>query len=121
MIIIQGILLSSYLSSIIKKNIRLKSYFKLSHLTHIKQKNCPCSKGEYCTNGLKCTDQNCFLLKSSTFVTRSVTMPIEAVTPLDRFYPLTTDKASHYIHSDIKGSYNSTLNKSGDSIKLIMP
>jgi len=87
----------------------------------IKQKNCPCNKGEYCTNGLKCTDQNCFLLKSSTFVARSMAMPIEALTHLDRIYPLTTDKASQYIHLDIKGSFDSTLNESGDSTELSMP
>ena len=76
------ILWSSYLSSIIKKNIRLKSYLKLSHLTHIKKKNCPCSKGEYCTNGLKCTDQNCFLFKGSTFVTKSTDIPNESLNAL---------------------------------------
>jgi len=26
-------------------------------------KNCPCRKGEYCVNGLKCSKKNCFLLK----------------------------------------------------------
>ena len=50
--------------------------------THIKQNNCPCSKGEYCTNGLKCIEQNCFLLKSSTFVTKSLAIPIESLNPL---------------------------------------
>lgn len=35
------------------------------------KKNCPCNKGEYCTNGLKCTEENCFLLKSPTSVTRA--------------------------------------------------
>jgi hypothetical protein len=89
--------------------------------TLIKQKNCPCSKGEYCTNGLKCTGQNCFLLKGSTFVTRSMAMPIEALTYLDRFYPLTIDRTRHYIHLNIRGSYDSTLNMSNDSTKLIIP
>jgi hypothetical protein len=26
-------------------------------------KDCPCRKGEYCVNGLKCSKQTCFLLK----------------------------------------------------------
>jgi hypothetical protein len=26
-------------------------------------KNCPCRKGEYCANGLKCSKKTCFLLK----------------------------------------------------------
>ena len=26
-------------------------------------KTCPCRKGEYCVNGLKCNKKNCFLLK----------------------------------------------------------
>ena len=90
-------------------------------ITPIKLKNCPCSKSEYCTNGLKCTDQNCFLLKGSTFVTRSMAMPIEALTYLDRSYSLITDRASHYIHLNTKGSYDSALNKSGDSAELSMP
>ena len=34
-----------------------------------KKQNCPCNTGEYCTNGLKCTEENCFLLKGSTRVT----------------------------------------------------
>ena len=50
--------------------------------THIKQKNCPCRKGEYCTNGLKCTERNCFLLKSSTVVTRSLAISVESLNPL---------------------------------------
>ena len=86
----------------------------------IKQKNCPCSKGEYCTNGLKCTGQNCFLPKSSTFVTRSMAMPIEALIYLDQFYP-PTDRVNHYIHLNIRGSHDSTLNKSGDSTELSIP
>ena len=90
-------------------------------ITPIKLKNCPCSKSEYCTNGLKCTDQNCFLLKGSTFVTRSMAMPIEALTYLYRSYSLITDRASHYIHLNTKGSYDSALNKSGDSAELSMP
>jgi hypothetical protein len=49
--------------------------------THIKQKNCPCRKSEYCTNGLKCIERNCFLLKSSTVVTRSLAIPIENLNP----------------------------------------
>ena len=90
-------------------------------ITPIKLKNCPCSKSEYCTNGLKCTDQNCFLLKGSTFVTRSMAMPIEALIYLDRSYSLITDGASQYIHLNIRSSYNSTLNKSGDLTELSMP
>jgi hypothetical protein len=86
--------------------------------THIKQKNCPCSKGEYCTNGLKCTDRNCFLLKGSTFVTRSLAHPIEALIHSDRFCPPTSDKASHHIHLNIRGSDDSTLNKSDGSTEL---
>jgi hypothetical protein len=89
--------------------------------TPIKQKNCPCSKGEYCTNGLKCTDQNCFLLKGLTFVTRSMAMPIEALICLDQFYSLTADRAGHYIHLNIRGSYDATLNETGDSTELSMP
>ena len=46
-----------------------------------KKKNCPCSKGEYCANGLKCTEKNCFLLKSSTFVTGPLAIPIESLNP----------------------------------------
>jgi hypothetical protein len=49
--------------------------------THIKQNNCPCCKGEYCTNGLKCTERNCFLLKSSTVVVRLLGIPIEGFNP----------------------------------------
>lgn len=89
--------------------------------THIKQKNCPCGKGDYCTNGLKCTEQNCFLLKGSTFVTRSIAMPIESLTYSDRFWPPTTGRASYYIHLNIRGSDDSTLNKGGGSTELIMP
>jgi len=48
----------------------------------IKQKNCPCSKGEYCTNGLKCTERNCFLLKSSTFVAKPLAIPIDNLNPI---------------------------------------
>jgi hypothetical protein len=51
-------------------------------LIHIKQKNCPCSKGEYCTNGLKCDERNCFLLKSSTYITISPVIPTESPNPL---------------------------------------
>ena len=51
-------------------------------LTHIKQENCPCSKGEYCTNGLKCTERNCFLLKSSTFITKSLAIPFDSLNPI---------------------------------------
>ena len=50
--------------------------------THIKQKNCPCSKGEYCTNGLKCTEQNCFLLKNSTVVPKPRAFPIDSPNPI---------------------------------------
>jgi len=55
--------------------------------THIKQNNCPCSKGEYCTNGLKCTERNCFLLKSSTFITKSPASSIENLNPLKMILP----------------------------------
>ena len=47
-----------------------------------KKNNCPCSKGEYCANGLKCTKQNCFLLKSSTLIIIPPTIPIERRNPL---------------------------------------
>ena len=50
--------------------------------THIKQKNCPCRKDEYCTNGLKCTEQNCFLLKSSTDVPKSLAIQIDSLKPI---------------------------------------
>jgi hypothetical protein len=50
--------------------------------THIKQKSCPCGKGDYCTNGLKCTEQNCFLLKSSTVVHRPMAIPIDSLNPI---------------------------------------
>jgi hypothetical protein len=50
--------------------------------THIKQKNCPCGKGDYCTNGLKCTEQNCFLLKSSTVVPRPKAISIDSLNPI---------------------------------------
>ena len=50
--------------------------------THIKQNNCPCGKGEYCTNGLKCTEQNCFLLKSSTVVPKPLAIPIAILNPI---------------------------------------
>lgn len=71
--------------------------------TKIRKSDCPCCKGEYCTNGLRCTDQNCFLLKGSTFVTRSMEMPIEAYSYLDQFWPPTTGRASHYVHLNIRG------------------
>ena len=47
-----------------------------------KKKNCPCSKGEYCVNGLKCAEENCFLLETSTLVTIPVTNPIDSRNPL---------------------------------------
>ena len=50
--------------------------------THIKQKNCPCRKGEYCTNGLKCTERNCFLIKSSTVFPKPLTIPIDKLNPI---------------------------------------
>ena len=49
---------------------------------HIKQKNCPCRKGEYCTNGLKCTERNCFLIKSSTVFSKPLTIPIDKLNPI---------------------------------------
>ena len=47
--------------------------------TQIKQNNCPCSKGEYCANGLKCTEQNCFLLKSPTVVSGQKAILVESL------------------------------------------
>ena len=47
-----------------------------------KKKNCPCSKGEYCVNGLKCAEENCFLLETSTLVTIPVTNSIDSRNPL---------------------------------------
>ena len=55
--------------------------------THIKQNNCPINKGECCTNSLKCTERNCFLLKSSTFITKSPAIPIESLNPLQMILP----------------------------------
>jgi hypothetical protein len=82
--------------------------------THIKQKNCPCSKGEYCTNGLKCTERNCFLLKGSTFVARSLAVPIESLNPPISI--LTSDyRQSKSIYLNIRGSDDSTPNM-GDGL-----
>ena len=86
--------------------------------THIKQKNCPCSKGEFCTNGLKCTERNCFLLKGSTFVTRSPEISIESLIPLRTILTPDTDKASHFIYLNMTGSDDPTLKKSDGSIEL---
>ena len=49
---------------------------------HLNQKNCPCSKGEYCANGLKCAELNCFLLKSPAIVTRQQAIQIESLNSL---------------------------------------
>jgi hypothetical protein len=86
--------------------------------TFLKQKNCHCRKGEYCTNGLKCTEQNCFLLKSSTFVTRPLAIPIEGLDPLRSIL------ASEYIQNQSlysikhRGSDDSRLNESDNSTEL---
>ena len=87
-------------------------------LTHIKQKNCPCNKGEFCTNGLKCTERNCFLLKGSTFVTRSPAIPIEGLNPLGSILASDTDKASHFIHLAMTGSDDPALKKSDGPTEL---
>jgi hypothetical protein len=58
--------------------------------TRIIQNNCPCSKGEYCTNGLKCTELNCFLLRSPTIVNRPLGISIE------RFNSLRSSPVSDY-------------------------
>ena len=50
-----------------------------------KKKNCPCSKGEYCVNGLKCTKENCFLLKTSILIT----IPVKNFQAASWFYPNT--------------------------------
>ncbi len=84
---------------------------------HIKQKNCPCNKGEFCTNGLKCTEQNCFLLKGSTFVTRSPAIPIESLNPLE-ILASDTDKANHFIYLNMTGSDDPTLKNSDGSTEL---
>ena len=83
----------------------------------IKQKNCPCSKGEYCTNGLKCTEGNCFLLKGSTFVTRPPETPIEILNPLRSI--LASDyRQSHSFYLNIRGSDDATLDKNDGSTEL---
>ena len=50
--------------------------------TQIRQNDCPCCKGEYCTNGLKCTEQNCFLIKSSTVVPKSLAISTDSPNPI---------------------------------------
>ena len=50
--------------------------------TQIRHSDCPCCKGEYCTNGLECTEQNCFLLKSFTVVPKPMAISIDSVNPI---------------------------------------
>jgi len=85
---------------------------------HIKQKNCSCRKDEYCTNGLECTEQNCFLLKSSTI---GPTLP---AIPIDNLNPILSILSSDYIQiqpvrdSNIRGFSNPVSNKSNASDEL---
>ena len=87
-------------------------------LTHIIQKNCPCNKGEYCTNGLKCTERNCFLLKGSTLVTRSLAIPTENLNPSRSIPAFDTNIAGHFMYLYMADSEDPTLNKNDGSIEL---
>ena len=75
--------------------------------TPIKQKNCPCSKGDYCTNGLKCTEPNCFLIKSPTIVTRQLAILTESLNSLQSS-PVSDYKQGQLLrHLIIRGTYDS--------------
>jgi len=80
-----------------------------------KKKNCPCSKGEYCANGLKCTEQNCFLLESSTFVTGPLAIPIESRNPL-RLIPASDYRQSQSLYS-LKHQRFGRLHENGSTEK----
>jgi len=71
--------------------------------TQIRQNDCPCCKGEYCTNGLKCTEQNCFLIKSSTVMPKPLAISIDSLNPILSILVSDYRQIQSFWHRNIRG------------------